>query len=135
MSRGVLDQGFLQLIKQVIFEESERLGVRVEKIMLFGSRARREAREDSDWDILVVVKGRVDWRLFLKTAVPGEGEAIQSPRPGNRPDNNRREEIRGEKKATRQHRTLSVKGGGDHALSIACEWLRKDQISFLGLRY
>ncbi|MEO0248784.1 MAG: nucleotidyltransferase domain-containing protein, partial [candidate division WOR-3 bacterium] len=33
----------------------ERAGYRVVKIILFGSRARGEARADSDWDFLVAV--------------------------------------------------------------------------------
>lgn len=32
------------------------------KIVLFGSRARGDAREDSDWDLLILVPGEVDWR-------------------------------------------------------------------------
>ena len=34
----------------------EKLGERVEEIILFGSRGRGEAREDSDYDVLVVVR-------------------------------------------------------------------------------
>jgi len=66
MTRAIVDQGVLQLIKQVILEESGKLGVKVEKIILFGSRARGEAREDSDWDILVIVENRINWKFFLK---------------------------------------------------------------------
>ena len=52
----------LELIKRVVLEEAEKLGIRVERIILFGSRARGDYREDSDYDILVVVKERLDWR-------------------------------------------------------------------------
>lgn len=31
-------------------------------VILYGSRARGEARTDSDYDLLVVVEGDVDWR-------------------------------------------------------------------------
>lgn len=41
----------------------EKLGERVEEIILFGSRARGDAREDSDYDVLVVVR---DERLPLR---------------------------------------------------------------------
>ena len=34
--------------------EAARLGIAVEKVILFGSRARGDYRPDSDWDILVV---------------------------------------------------------------------------------
>jgi predicted nucleotidyltransferase len=32
-------------------------------VILYGSRARGDARIDSDYDLLVVVDGEVDWRL------------------------------------------------------------------------
>ena len=53
----------LKLIKQIILEEAESLGVRVEKIILFGSRARGDYREESDYDILIVVEGKPDRRI------------------------------------------------------------------------
>lgn len=36
--------------------------VRPEKVVLFGSRARGDALEDSDYDFLVIVRGEVDER-------------------------------------------------------------------------
>jgi predicted nucleotidyltransferase len=36
----------------------ERLGARVRQVVLFGSRARGEGREDSDYDVVVVVDRR-----------------------------------------------------------------------------
>ena len=62
MTKPSVDRDTLQLIKQVILQDAGKLGVEVEKIILFGSRARGEARPDSDYDILVVVKGELDWR-------------------------------------------------------------------------
>jgi len=62
MAKQGVDKETLRLIKQVILEEAEKLGVKIEKIILFGSRARGEAKPDSDYDILVVVKGELDWR-------------------------------------------------------------------------
>jgi predicted nucleotidyltransferase len=61
--------------KEIITEEVERAGYRVRRILLFGSRARGDARTDSDWDFYVVVDrdipfeesrkitGRVDLRF------------------------------------------------------------------------
>lgn len=31
------------------------------EVLLFGSRARGDAREDSDWDVLVLLEGAVSW--------------------------------------------------------------------------
>ena len=47
MGRSVekpVDKETLKLIKQVILEEASKLGVEVEKVILFGSRARGDAR-------------------------------------------------------------------------------------------
>ena len=60
--KPAVDRETLQLIKQIILEEAENLGVKVEKIILFGSRARGEAREDSDYDILVITREKINRR-------------------------------------------------------------------------
>jgi len=57
---ATIDKETLRLIKQIILEESKKLGVKVEKIILFGSRARGDYREDSDYDILIIVRGKID---------------------------------------------------------------------------
>jgi predicted nucleotidyltransferase len=62
MTKQGVDKKTLQLIRRVILEEAGKLGVEVEKIILFGSRARGDARPDSDYDILVVVKREIGWR-------------------------------------------------------------------------
>lgn len=36
------------------------------QLVLYGSRARGDAQEDSDYDLLVLVKGPVDWQLERK---------------------------------------------------------------------
>ena len=36
-------------------------GARLEKVVLFGSRARGDAREDSDWDLALSVHGMGRW--------------------------------------------------------------------------
>lgn len=58
----------LGVIRRVVLEEADRLGVRVERIILFGSRARGDHREDSDYDILVVVKGEIGRSLRRELA-------------------------------------------------------------------
>ncbi len=55
MAGASVDREVLDLIRRVVLEEAGGLGVTVERIILFGSRARGDAREDSDWDILIVV--------------------------------------------------------------------------------
>ena len=47
-----------QLLKEFAAELRQRLGSRVRRILLFGSRARGDAREGSDYDMLVVVDHR-----------------------------------------------------------------------------
>ncbi|MCD6239500.1 MAG: nucleotidyltransferase domain-containing protein [Thermotogae bacterium] len=45
----------LQIAKNIIMEESAKKGFKVGKIILFGSRARGDYKEDSDWDFLIIV--------------------------------------------------------------------------------
>jgi len=68
----------LDLIKEIIPEEAEKLGVKVEQIILFGSRAREDYREDSDWDVLIIVSDGSSTRdlkllrrhLYMRLDVP-----------------------------------------------------------------
>ena len=46
----------MERVKRIVMGEARKLGVRVEKIILFGSRARGEEGEESDYDILVIVR-------------------------------------------------------------------------------
>jgi predicted nucleotidyltransferase len=41
---------------QIIKEELEKRGIKVLKIILFGSRAREDYQEDSDWDLSVIIE-------------------------------------------------------------------------------
>ncbi len=49
---------------------AELYGHRLERVVLFGSRARGEAREDSDYDVAVFVKGLDDRWQELDRIVP-----------------------------------------------------------------
>ena len=45
----------LEIAKKIIVEEIEKAGLKLVKIILFGSRARGDCSKDSDWDFYVVV--------------------------------------------------------------------------------
>ena len=56
----------IQIIKEII----ENRGLKVLRIILFGSRAKGNAKEDSDWDFLVIVDKDLDrkkkWDIIIK---------------------------------------------------------------------
>jgi len=56
----------LELIRRVVEEEARGLGVKVERVVLFGSRARGDWDEESDWDILLVVEPSVERGLIRR---------------------------------------------------------------------
>lgn len=45
----------IQQAKTIITEEVEKEGCKVRRVLLFGSRARGDARPDSDWDFYIIV--------------------------------------------------------------------------------
>ncbi len=47
-------------IKRTISEVAGKYGIKLDKVILFGSRARKDFREDSDWDILIVAETKTD---------------------------------------------------------------------------
>jgi len=64
-------------MNQEIFKEIQALKRQLlpnEKVILFGSQARGDAREGSDWDLLVLLnkKGKHNWNDFDKYAYPFE---------------------------------------------------------------
>ena len=58
----------LDVIKLTVNWELRSHGFEVRKILLFGSRARNEAREDSDWDIFVIVDKPISFATKRKVA-------------------------------------------------------------------
>ena len=50
-----------EIAKEIITEEIQKSGLKVEKIYLFGSRARGDFNKDSDWDFFVVVDKDIDF--------------------------------------------------------------------------
>jgi len=57
--------------KAIIKEEVEKAGLRLQRVLLFGSRARGEAHPDSDWDFLVIVDRALERtaRIRLETRI------------------------------------------------------------------
>jgi len=55
---------------KIIKEEIENRGLKILKIILFGSRARGDFKEDSDWDFLIVIDKDLDrrtkWDIIIK---------------------------------------------------------------------
>jgi predicted nucleotidyltransferase len=49
----------LALAKAIIAEEVEKAGYHLERVLLFGSRARGDFRSDSDWDFYVIVEEEI----------------------------------------------------------------------------
>lgn len=45
----------MEIAKAIITREIEKVGLKIIKIILFGSRARGDFNKDSDWDLLVIV--------------------------------------------------------------------------------
>jgi len=47
------------------------MNIEIDKIILFGSRARGDYREDSDYDILIVTKEKLNrenfWKLYINS--------------------------------------------------------------------
>ena len=56
----------LEFLKKVIVEEVEKAGFKVSKIILFGSRARGDATQESDWDLLVIVNEDISFDELKK---------------------------------------------------------------------
>ena len=51
------------IIKEVINLVLQEHNLSLDKLILFGSRARKEQRQDSDWDILLIVRESLDKQI------------------------------------------------------------------------
>ena len=64
----ILDKN-VEIAKKIITEEVEKAGYQVERIILFGSRARGDYKEGSDWDFFAVVNKNIfkeDMKIILR---------------------------------------------------------------------
>ena len=54
-----LDKTILNKIKQIILSIAKHYKIEIDKLILFGSRARGDYKPNSDWDILIVTKDKL----------------------------------------------------------------------------
>ena len=55
----------LNKIKKTILDVTKKYNVKIHKIILFGSRARGNYKDSSDWDILIVTEEKLDWNAKI----------------------------------------------------------------------
>ncbi|MEM5821206.1 MAG: nucleotidyltransferase domain-containing protein [Candidatus Aenigmatarchaeota archaeon] len=56
----------LKKIKEIIVQTAKEMNIEIDRIILFGSRARGDYREDSDYDLLIVTKEKLDRKTKYK---------------------------------------------------------------------
>jgi len=86
MSEAALSDPVLARLKR---ELVALYGPRLKQVLLYGSRARGDFREDSDYDVLVVLEGQFHWWSEIKRlgaisttiAIDTAGAAVFSLRP------------------------------------------------------
>jgi Nucleotidyltransferase domain. len=54
----------LKLIKEIILNAARKYDIEIEKIILFGSRAKGNYKDYSDWDILIVTREELDKKVL-----------------------------------------------------------------------
>ncbi|MDW8394771.1 MAG: nucleotidyltransferase domain-containing protein [Anaerolineae bacterium] len=55
----------LRRIKQLTDAEAHSLGITVQRILCFGSQARKDARQDGGWDLLVITDHAIERTVRL----------------------------------------------------------------------
>ena len=53
----ILNAEVMKRIKQIVFSALKDINMKVDEVILFGSRAREDLEIESDWDILVIIEG------------------------------------------------------------------------------
>lgn len=59
-------ENIAKILKEIRHELAQQLGERLESVYLYGSRARGDARVDSDIDLLIVIRGEFDYFELLE---------------------------------------------------------------------
>jgi len=68
----------LKKIKEIILNVAKEMNIEIDKIILFGSRARGDYREDSDYDILIVTKEKFDKEKVENFIVSANRKIVKS---------------------------------------------------------
>ncbi len=68
----------LKIIKTILVETAKKYNIKILRIILFGSRARGDFTEDSDWDILLVTEEKIDRKIKLKFLVESRRRIIRA---------------------------------------------------------
>ena len=63
MEQRLIQSEILNKIKQIILDTANNYNIKIHKIILFGSRARGDYNEYSDWDILIVTEEKLDRKI------------------------------------------------------------------------
>ena len=61
-----MDSGKIKIIKDLKNRLTNQLGDNLKDVVLFGSQLSGKSSKDSDFDILIVVKNKIDWKLERK---------------------------------------------------------------------
>lgn len=59
-------QNIPEIVKNVVIEELKKHNINIEEIYLFGSRAKGNYSEDSDWDFYIIVDKDLDFSFKRK---------------------------------------------------------------------
>ncbi|MEM5821204.1 MAG: nucleotidyltransferase domain-containing protein [Candidatus Aenigmatarchaeota archaeon] len=68
----------LKKIKEIILQVAKEMNIEIDKIILFGSRARGDYREDSDYDLLIVTKEKLDIEKELNFTFQTSNKIIET---------------------------------------------------------
>ncbi len=66
MFTHMIEEQLAPLLRHLRHELAQVLGSQIDQVRLFGSRARGEARPESDIDVLVVVRGDMDYADLMR---------------------------------------------------------------------